>query len=188
MTQIETRIKLLLLTVFVVACGGPGGNSLLAINASSNAFLIPFGDLVFPEGDSCYSGQTISAPRFTISKITTTWKGDGNFRPNFIKLDVNATGNSAKYTCTYTSSGNDDSIAQALGFPQSEVNRQGAVSVSADSICSVRCSSFTINNKNAPLTATGTIRLYGIQTKTVNGQTVEVAVSAQDSFVLQYTP
>ncbi len=189
MTHIETRIKLLLLAVFIMACGGPVSNSQVAVDASQNSFLIAFGDLIFPDGDSCYPGQTISAPRFTISKLTTTWKGDGDFRPNYVKIDVNGTGNSPKFSCSFSSGGNDDSIAQALGFPNSEVNREGAPSVTAASICSLRCGGFTINNRNAPLTATGTVKLYGIQTRlSSDGQRIESQVSAQDTFVLQYSP
>ncbi len=189
MTQFDTRMKLILLTSILIACGGSGGSSQLTINSSSTSFLIAFGDQVFSESDPCYPGATIAAPRFTISKIVTTWKGDGNLRPNFLKVDVNGTGNSSKYTCTFTnSSGADDSIAQALGFPLSDINRQGATSVSATNLCSIRCGGFPVSNKNAPLTATGTVRIYGIQTKAVNGVDVELQVSAQDSFSVQYTP
>lgn len=188
MNQIETRSKLLFATLFLLACGGAGNQS-LSINASSQAFLIAYGaDTVFPDGDTCYSGQTIATPRFTISKITTTWKGEGNFRPNFVKIDVNGTGNSTKYICTFTASANNDSIAIALGFTTVEINKNGQELIAADSLCSFICGSFPITNKGASLSASGTVRLYGIQTKTVNNQSVEYQISTTDSFNLQYQP
>ncbi|OQW47186.1 MAG: hypothetical protein A4S09_15425 [Proteobacteria bacterium SG_bin7] len=188
MFQIDTRLKLLVMTLLIVACGGAGNQS-VSINVSSTAFLIAFGnDTVFPDGDPCYSGQTFSPPRFTISKVTTTWKGEGNYRPTYILISLNATGNNSNYQCAFTAAAGNDSIAQALGFPTPEINTIGQAYVSNDSVCSLICGSFPITNKNSPLSVSGQVKLYGIVYKTVNGQPVDFQISTQDFFTLQYSP
>lgn len=188
MFQIDTRLKLLIVTLLLVACGGAGNQS-IAINVSNTAFLIAFGsDTVFPDGDPCYGGQTISPPRFTISKVTTTWKGDGNYRPNYILITLNPTGNSGKFQCAFTAAAGNDSIAQALGFTTPEINTGGLDQISADSACSLICGSYPISDRNRSLNVGGTVKLYGIVYKTVNGQQVDFQISTQDSFTLQYTP
>jgi hypothetical protein len=191
MNRNETLLKAIIICLFIASCGAAGSNK-LSINATNMAFLIAYGnDLQFPDGDACYSGQTISRPSFTISKIKTTWKGEGKVRPQLLKVDVNATGNSQKYTCVFTAASGVDSIAFALGFGAvNDIEKLPADDeIAEDSYCSFICGAFSITNKNASLSAGGQIKLYGVHTKTLdNGEEVEVQISASDSFNLQYSP
>lgn len=164
-----------------------GAKEDVKIRVTKNAFLIPFGDITFPSSDPCYAGQTVKANRFSISKIITTWSGEGNFRPTYMLVTIPETDKSAKFQCVFSAASGNDSIAQSLGFPNDEVNKNDQDSVTAESVCSIHCGSFPLI-KNSEFGIRGKVKLYGIVNKTVKGQPVEEQVTAEDYFDLLYQP
>lgn len=160
----------------------------LQVQSSNKSMVIASGDLQLPGTDVCYPGQKISAPRFSISKLATTWAGSGNFRPIMVKISVEQTENNSYFRCAFSSAKSIDSIALELGFSTDEVNKGPNASVTGEALCSLQCGDFPIIDKSKPVNAHGKIGLYGIETKIIGGQTVEVQVTSEAGFDVNYTP
>lgn len=174
-----------LVFVGVVSCS-PGGDtkSPLTIKATKTVFLLP-DDKEFPEGDICYPGETFPAPRFSLPKMTTTWRGDGSFLPVLIELQIPESGNVSKSTCTISSSGSASSLSIALGFSTAEITTGGAAEVTEDSLCAIHCGGVSVKNKEANFTTTARLKLIGIETDSEGNQK---PVSATYVFSVQNLP
>ncbi|MDZ4662498.1 MAG: hypothetical protein SGJ18_12880 [Pseudomonadota bacterium] len=171
--------------VAIVACSkGDASKELLSISLTKIGFILP-GNIVFGDTDICYPAATISEPRYYLSKMTTTWQGEGSFEPVIVKLEIPESGNITKDTCVFVPGSSGSSLAFALGFDSRTVTIGAADSITRDSICSFHCGGLQIKNKTASFVTTVRVKLIGIHTDINN---VQRPVSASSTFSIQNIP
>ena len=170
---------------FVLAIAGCSGDStpnVLSITATKLSFILPK-NLEFPDGDSCYPGDTVTSPRYSLPRLTTTWSGEGSFEPVLIILEISESGNISKNSCPFD--GGNNPLALSLGFDAATITTGAATSIARDSLCIIHCGSLTIKNKAASFITTVKVKLTGIHT---DASLVQRPVSATTTFSLQNIP